>query len=264
MSEQDLKIVSVQADLIWENPKANLQHLEKWILADNREVDVIVLPEMFATGFTMNPQQFAAVENGIELQWLRKIAQTKNAAIVGSLSFCADDKFYNRLFWVNPDGKIFQYDKRHLFSFAKEDSQYTAGSERIIIEYKGWKICPLVCYDLRFPVWSRNDKNNPYDVLIYVANFPQSRTHAWTSLLIARAIENQSYVIGVNRVGNDGNNIYHSGDSMIIDPVGAVLQHSEGKEALLYQSLGKENLVKMRRYLPFLKDADEYKIVSGQ
>ncbi len=256
MLEQNITIMGVQADLLWENSEANLTRLEELILADNRAVDVIILPEMFATGFTMNPQQFAATENGAEIKWLRKIAAQKQSAICGSLSFNDNGTFYNRFVWVNPDGKIYHYDKRHLFSFAKENTHYTAGSERIIIEYNGWKICPLICYDIRFPIWSRNDKNNPYDLLIYVANFPQSRIYAWQSLLIARAIENQSYVAGINRVGNDGNGIYHSGDSMIIDPMGIVLQHSENEERLVFQTLSKENLKKTRRYLPFLKDAD--------
>lgn len=258
MSTENLNVIAVQSDLIWENPTANLLHFEELILADKRAVDIIVLPEMFATGFTMHPEKFAAQKSGKEIEWLKKIAQTKNAAIIGSLSFQDGDKFYNRLFFVEPNGKISHYDKRHLFSFAKEDTKYSAGSERLIVDYKGWRICPLVCYDLRFPVWSRNNKNNPYDVLIYIANFPQSRMHAWMSLLIARAIENQTYVIGVNRIGNDGNGIYHSGDSMIIDPVGAVLQHSEEKQELLFQTLKREEVTKTRRFLPFLRDADEF------
>jgi len=258
MVEQSLNIAVIQTDLVWENAEANLERFGAKIASIEKPVDVILLPEMFATGFSMQPEKMAAEMNGPELTWMKKWAKEKNAALCGSLAIKENNKFYNRLFWVNPTGEVFSYNKRHLFSLSDEPKIYTAGNERLIVEYKGWKICPLICYDLRFPVWARN--TDAYDLLIYSANWPERRIHAWQSLLIARAIENQTYVVGVNRIGNDAHDISHTGDSMIIDPLGMVLQHAESTDTILYASLKKSELEKIRTSLPFLNDADSFSI----
>lgn len=216
----DLSITTIQTHLFWEDIDANLAHFEEKISAITSHTDIIVLPEMFTTGFTMKTEQLAEPHGGKGLQWMLKKAKEKKCAIVGSISVKENALFYNRLYWANPDGSYKQYNKRHLFRMGNEHEYYTAGDQKIIIDYKGWKICPLVCYDLRFPVWSRNTQNNAYDVLIYVANWPEARSFPWNQLLIARAIENQSYVVGVNRIGVDGNGIKHSGDSCVLNPKG--------------------------------------------
>ena len=198
-----INVTLIQSDIIWEDKVSNLKNYQNKI-SQIESTDLIVLPEMFTTGFSMNPKDISETMSGETIQWMKSNASKMNSAICGSIIIEEDDKYFNRFIWVNPDGSICQYDKKHLFSFAGEDKNYTAGNEKIIIEYKGWKICPLVCYDLRFPVWSRNSED--YDLLIYVANWPTKRKLAWKSLLVARAIENQCYVIGVNRVGKDENN----------------------------------------------------------
>jgi omega-amidase len=219
------------------------------------EIDLIVLPEMFSTGFSMNTA-LAEDQNGAAIKWMKKTAAERDCVVVGSLLIRDRKKHFNRLIWMQPEGEFFTYDKRHLFSLSDEPNAFSSGKERIIVELKGWKICPLICYDLRFPVWSRN--KGDYDVLLYVANWPERRVQAWKYLLIARAIENQSYVIGVNRVGNDGNDIYHSGDSMVLDPLGNVLYHKQHEEDISTFELNHEELKKTRKQLPFLKDADEF------
>ena len=196
-----LTVALVQTDLVWENPQANRKHIEQMV--SSVTADLFVLPEMLTTGFTMNASHVAESMNGESILWLKSIAKEKQAAFIGSLVIEENNNFYNRLVCVEPSGEILHYDKRHTFTLAGEHKVYTAGNEKVIFNYKGWKICPLVCYDLRFPVWARNVED--YDVLIYVANWPMIRVAAWDALLKARAIENMAFCIGVNRVGLDGN-----------------------------------------------------------
>ena len=222
----DLKVIIIQSDLAWENPTANLNNFDAKINSISEKTDIIVLPEMFNTAFSINPAKCAETMYGATMKWIQHKAKEKNCVIVGSILINENGDFYNRMVWIQPDGSHFTYDKRHLFRMSDEYKLFNGGNNRTIIEYKGWKINLLICYDLRFPVWSRNtykDGNYEYDLMIYVANWPASRSFIWQTLLKARAIENQSYVIGVNRVGDDGFNTPHSGDSMIIDPVGNVI-----------------------------------------
>lgn len=249
----DLRITLVQSDLHWENKAANLAAFAQK-LATIPETDLIILPEMFTTGFSMNPAAYAETMQGDTVQWLLTQAQQCRAAIVGSAIIEENGKFYNRLLWVNPDGQMGWYDKRHLFSMGGEDFHYTRGSQKIMFDFKGWRICPMVCYDLRFPVWSRNKED--YDLAIYVANWPERRRYHWQSLLIARAIENQAFVVGVNRVGTDANEIYHSGYSSVIDPAGDVLYQHADTEDIKTVTLSKAHLLDIRQRLPFLKDRD--------
>jgi predicted amidohydrolase len=207
----------------------------------------------------MSPKGISENMNGETIQWMKQNAHKMNSAICGSIIIEEDSKYFNRFIWVNPDGSIHHYDKRHLFSFAGENENYTPGNEKIIIEYKGWKICPLICYDLRFPVWSRNSED--YDLLIYVANWPDKRKSAWKSLLTARAIENQCYVIGVNRVGEDSKN-YYSGDSSLINALGETLYTNSHIEEIYSNTISKYDLNKIRTQLPFLNDKDNFKIID--
>lgn len=228
-------------------------------------VEVVILPEMFSTGFSMNPQKLAETMNGPSVAWMKDISSRKKIILTGSLIIEENGLYYNRLLWVQPNGKIGHYDKRHLFAFAGEDQHYAAGDKRLIASVKGWKINLQVCYDLRFPVWARqsNAPHHPqilpeYDMLIYVANWPDKRSIAWKTLLQARAIENQCYVVGVNRVGNDGNNIYHSGNSTIVDPLGNILYQHADNEDIFTCMLEREVLEKARNQFPFWKDADHF------
>jgi len=266
-----MKITFIQTALHWEDRTKNLEHFEKLFSKINNDQDLIVLPEMFATGFTMNPKKNAEPANGESLAWMKKKAIEKNAVVTGSLSVSENGKFYNRLFWVDPSGIVQEYDKRHLFRMAKEDEHYTAGEKKLITKIANWKICPLICYDLRFPVWSRNvfTPDNSlkakgtwdYDVLIYVANWPQVRSHPWKSLLIARAIENQCYVIGVNRVGKDGNDFDHSGDSVVIDPKGEIISATKAfAESVESLELSRTYLDEFRAVFPVGLDADRFTI----
>ncbi len=267
----NLRVTLIQSSLHWENISANLEMFSQKInsvVGDNTNngTDLIVLPETFSTGFSMNPK-FAEEMTGSAVDWMKKTAAEKNCVVTGSLMIKAPspseraggEAFFNRLIWMHPDGEFFTYDKRHLFSLSDEPKFFTAGKERIVVELNGWKICPLICYDLRFPVWARNS-NSEYDVLLYVANWPERRTQAWKYLLVARAIENQSYVIGANRVGNDGKDISHCGDSMVLDPLGNVLYHKIDTEDISTIELNYAELKKLREQLPFLKDADDFVI----
>jgi predicted amidohydrolase len=234
---QDFRITIIQSDLVWENIDKNLELFERKINTINNHSDLIVLPEMFTTGFAVNRTNLAEEVGGKGFLWMKKMAKQKNTAIVGSIAVKENNNYYNRLYWVNPDGNFFQYNKRHLFRMAHEDQFFTAGNKRLIVEYKGWKFCPLICYDLRFPVWSRNKWNTEhnaykpeYDVQIYVANWPEVRSYPWKQLLVARAIENQCYVAGVNRIGLDGNNISHSGDSAVLNPRGELISNIVSNE----------------------------------
>lgn len=258
-----LSITTIQTHLHWENKPANLQMLKDKIRSIEDKTEIVVLPEMFSTGFSMQPSLFAETMDGETVGWMKEIAADNKIILTGSLIIKEDDNYYNRLIWILPNGQYGYYDKRHLFAFSGEDEHYTPGHKRLIASVKGWKINLQVCYDLRFPVWSRQqftEAGPEYDVLIYVANWPERRSHAWKTLLCARAIENQCYVVGVNRVGNDGNNIYHSGDSLIIDPLGEVLYHMKDEEDVFTITLTKERLEEVRNKFPFWKDGDEFGI----
>jgi len=351
-----LIITTIQPDLHWENKAANLQSLEEKILGIREKTELVILPEMFSTGFSMKPEILAEGMDGPTVNWMKKVAAQKRIILTGSLIIEENGRYYNRLIWMLPNGQLGVYDKRHRFAYAGEHDHYTAGQKRLIASVKGWRVNLQVCYDLRFPVWSRqsppgegsesvgflaeetrqgktpvsereeeipdtdvepgtrplNDPpfngpaldhssrapqtptqtlpkpppthsqsgpptssiahpqpgpsaSNPppipeYDLLIYVANWPERRAHAWKTLLQARAIENQSYTVGVNRVGNDGNNIYHSGDSMIIDPLGEVLYHGSKQEEVFTYTLQKDKLDEVRSRFPFWRDGDRFSI----
>ena len=265
---QDLRIALIQTDIEWENISANLHMLERKITTITEKVDLIILPEMFSTGFCMEPEQLAEDMEGSAIQWMKNRAQGKDCVIAGSLMLYngqgEDKKYHNRLIWMRADGSYETYDKKHLFSLSMEPKKYSAGDQRLIIDLNGWKVCPLICYDLRFPVWSRNSINENrecgYDLLLYVANWPERRSTAWKILLQARAIENQAYVVGVNRVGSEPGDIYYSGDTSAIDPLGNILCRKEKEESVAIVSLNYEELVKARRMFPFLKDADQFEI----
>lgn len=254
-----LNIAVVQTKLIWENPIENRAQLLKKINSTTQEVDVFVLPEMFTTGFSMTPDNIAEEMCGETVKWMLDLAKEKNAAIAGSVIIFENNKYYNRFLFVEPSGKINTYNKRHLFTLAGEEKVYSAGDEKIIIDYKGWKICPLVCYDLRFPVWARNVED--YDILMYVANWPKRRIEAWDALLKARSIENMSYVVGVNRVGLDANKFEYNGHSAVYNCLGEGISNiEEGKESVTIVKLDKEHLQKVRSKLNFLNDKDSFEI----
>jgi predicted amidohydrolase len=254
-----MKIALIQTTLIWENPNENRSLLQCKINAISQYIDLIVLPEMFTSGFTMNPKNVAETMQGETILWLKDVAKTKNCAITGSLVIEENENYFNRLVFVFPNGEIEYYDKRHLFTLAGEDKVYTSGTEKLIVEYKGFKICPLICYDLRFPVFSRNVEE--YDVLIYVANWPKLRVNAWDILLKARAIENMSYVIGVNRIGMDDNNHEYVGHSKAIDFLGNHIVEPYETEDIFIVELSKEKMLETRSKLAFLNDKDEFEIV---
>jgi omega-amidase len=261
---EELKICLVQTTLKWEDKKANLLSLEQQIRKIEPGNHIVVLPEMFSTGFSMRPAEFAESMEGETVQWMRARAAEKKMIICGSIIVKDKDAFYNRLIWMQPDGKYGHYDKRHLFAFAGEDQFYSSGDNRLIASVGGWKVNLMVCYDLRFPVWARqqfNDGNFEYDLLIYVANWPGRRSHAWRTLLQARAIENQCFVAGVNRIGDDGNGIAHSGNSMIVDPLGEIRQEAINAETLLSFCLKRSDLEEIRQKYPFWKDADEFQLL---
>jgi omega-amidase len=260
-----LSFTLVQTQLSWEDKEANLKMLQKKIGDMDHTTQIVVLPEMFPTGFSMKPEQHAETMDGATVTWMKNLAAEKKIILTGSVIIEEGGKYFNRLIWMLPNGNLGFYDKRHLFAYADEDRHYSSGNQRLIASVNGWKINLLVCYDLRFPVWSRQspveDGGAEYDMLIYVANWPEKRNTAWKTLLQARAIENQCYVMGVNRVGNDGNGIYHSGDSMVIDPLGEILYHKAHEEDLFTIMLDKEEVQKARDRFPFWKDADEFQIL---
>ena len=253
-----MKVSLIQSVLVWENPVANRNHFEQKMNAIPKDVDLIVLPEMFTSGFTMNPAAVAETMQGETVTWLQTLAKARNCAITGSLVIAENDTFYNRLVFVFPSGEIQYYDKRHLFTLSGEDKAYTRGNQKIIIEYLGWKICPLICYDLRFPAFSRNQEE--YDLLLYVASWPKVRTNAWDALLKARAIENMSYTIGVNRIGIDGNGYEYLGHSQVVDFLGDYVLPPEEVEGLFTISLNKDKMIEMRQKLGFLNDKDIFTI----
>ena len=265
----DLKFCLIQTQLFWEDPGANLSMFQKKIDSFDAQGHIIVLPEMFTTGFSMNPKAFAQSMDDSAVDWMKETAIKKKCVITGSLmikeSVEDETHYYNRLIWMQPNGVFGYYDKRHLFSLAGENKYYTAGEKRIICSVNGWKILPMICYDLRFPVWSRQqtaESGQPeYDVLLYVANWPEKRIHAWRSLLTARAIENQCYVVAVNRTGPDGNGIMHNGQSMVIDPLGQIVFDGKDADSMTIVMLDQPTLFSVRNSFPFLHDADDFQIM---
>ena len=259
---ENLKITIFQAYLFWENVDKNLQNLSLRLSSGVREkTDLIVLPEMFNTGFTMHSKEFAEEMGGKTMQWMKKVAKAYNCVVTGSLIIVENTKYYNRLIWMNADGSFEKYDKRHLFGLGAEDKNFTAGKDKVIINLKGWKIRLAICYDLRFPVWIRN-KDAEYDMLLLIASWPDKRAQHWRTLIPARAIENQSYVVAVNRVGHDGNQIYHGGHSMVIDPNGNTVYYKPEDEDLYTITINYGEIDKIRSQLPFLADADDFKIID--
>jgi predicted amidohydrolase len=253
---ESLRVTLVQTSLHWEDAPANRKMLEAKLLPSAGTTDLVVLPEMFATGFSMKSTALAEEMDGPSMQWMRGMASQLNAVITGSLIIRERGAYFNRLVWMRPDGSYAQYDKRHLFTLAGEHNHYIPGKQRLLVALKGWTICPLICYDLRFPVWSRN--SGAYDLLIYVANWPKPRRNAWQTLLTARAIENQSYTIGVNRVGEDGNGHEYTGDTMLVNFAGEVLyQVSHGEQCATFE-LDPVIQESFRAKFPFLRDSDEF------
>lgn len=256
----NLKITIIQSELHWENVEENLAMFAKKIEAINEQTDIVVLPEMFTTGFSMESVKLAEKMDGKSVKWMKQLAVKKNSVITGSIIIEEEGKYFNRLLWVQPDENVLTYDKRHLFRMAEEDKHFTAGEERLIVEWKGWKVCPLICYDLRFPVWSRNSLP-AFDCLIYVANWPEARKEPWYKLLEARAIENQVYVVGVNRVGFDGKDISYSGNSAVIDPKGNSISNIKTKlNETVTIELNKQALEDFREKFPVGLDADDFEV----
>lgn len=258
-----LTLTIIQTDIFWQNKTANLESLARKIDAIEERTEIVILPEMFTTGFTMQPALFAETMEGETVAWMKEISARNKIILTGSIIIKEQDLYYNRLIWMLPNGQFGYYNKRHLFAYAEEDKHYAAGNKRLIASVKGWKINLQICYDLRFPVWSRqqpDDTGQEYDLLINVASWPERRSHAWKTLLCARAIENQCYAVGVNRVGKDGKNINHSGNSILIDPLGQVLYHKNEEEDVCTITIQKEDLDKVRAQFPFYKDADNFSI----
>lgn len=268
-----MKVTILQCQLHWEDREKNLKQFESLIKSIREETELIILPEMFTTGFSMNPKKVVEPANGPTLKWMQQMAREKNAVLCGSVAVKDRENYFNRLFWVEPGGEFKTYNKRHLFRMGQEDQHYKAGAKKLITKWNDWSFCPLICYDLRFPVWSRNKFKSEvkseklkegtwdYDVLIYVANWPEVRTYAWKQLLIARAIENQCYVIGVNRVGKDGNGVNHSGESMVIDPKGEILNSLKTGEVCVETiELNLETLMEYRNKFPLGLDADNFNL----
>jgi omega-amidase len=269
-----LTITLIQTNLHWEDKGANLEMLSKKVESIKEKTEVIILPEMFNTGFSMKPETLAEHMNGETVQWMKNIAAEKKVILTGSIMVTdpstkaqGDNNFYNRLIWMLPNGEYGFYDKRHLFAYGNEHTHFNSGNKRLIASVKGWKINLQVCYDLRFPVWARQSPfsggedpgvRSEYDLLVYSANWPEQRIHAWKTLLTARAIENQCYVVGVNRVGDDGPGIHHSGESMIIGPLGEIIYSKKDDEDIFTYTLEKERLAEIRNKFPFLNDADSF------
>lgn len=256
--ENNLNIALIQSHLFWEEPEANRILLAEKVRGTSEDIDLVVLPEMFTTGFTMTPQNISFQEGNKTLEWMLQLAQEKDAAITGSLVFYDDEAYYNRLFFVLPDGSFETYDKRHTFSLAGEHKVYESGIEKLLVDFRGFKICPMICYDLRFPVWARNKEN--YDVLLYVANWPKPRITAWDTLLKARAIENMAYCVGVNRIGIDDSGYEYPGHSAVYDVLGNQLAFSD-KEDIIEVKLSKEHIETYRDKLKFLEDKDEFNLI---
>lgn len=252
----DLRISLLQYDIVWHDCAANIALIDGYLahLAPNK-TDLIVLPEMFTTGFTMNAAAYAEPwENSITRTWLAATAKRLNAAVIGSFIVEMNGKYYNRLVFMRPDGQCDTYDKRHLFAMGGEQKVFTAGIEKLLVMWRGWRLMPLICYDLRFPVWSRNTLD--YDALIYIANWPTQRVGHWRNLLVARSIENQCFTIAVNRVGVDGNGLHYSGNSAVTDANGDKIADANEAATLVHAVLSRRELDDFRARLPFLKDRD--------
>jgi len=263
---QTLTVTLIQSNLFWEDKKDNLEMFENKIQNISKETEVIILPEMFSTGFSMDSSRLAETMEGETVSWMRRIAVSKRVVITGSLIISENDRYYNRLVWMLPNGEMGIYDKRHLFGFAGEHQYYTPGNKKLIASLKNWKINLQVCYDLRFPVWARQaqEEDKRYDIYVNVANWPDKRREAWQTLLTARAIENQSFVIGVNRTGVDGNKHHYAGDSMIVGPMGGIIYQKEFEPDIFTYSFKKGSLIEARQHFPFLKDADNYIILNKE
>jgi predicted amidohydrolase len=262
---QDLNITIIQSDLVWEDAIANLANFDKKLQQIDRPGDLVVLPEMFNTGFSINPEKLAEKPDGRTFTWMQEKARQLNCVLTGSVLINDNGKFFNRLFWVHPDGSFDHYDKRHLFRLGNEHKIFSAGQKRVIVDLKGWKVLLQVCYDLRFPVWSKNryiDGQYEFDLMVYVANWPKVRNYAWQQLLIARAIENQAYVVGVNRIGDDDPKIQHSGDSMVIDAKGQILARAgSGKEEIITTQISYSEMKAFREHLTVGLDWDAFDIL---
>lgn len=255
--QNELTLSLIQYDIVWENPRVNLSKVEQFLKKVTDATDLIILPEMFSTGFSMNPLHVAEKMNGNTVNWMREKAHKMKASIAGSVIIVDDNKYYNRMLFATPDGLLHYYDKHHLFTHGGENEHYTAGKQRLIVNYLGWRICPLICYDLRFPVWSAN--RNDYDLLFYSANWPQKRHNVWEILPHARAIENQCYVAAVNRLGNDNQGTAHAGLSRIIDYNGKTLsQASLQHEEVITTTLAFDKLHEFRKKFDFISDADPF------
>lgn len=250
-----LHLALIQFDIAWETPEENIKLLNK-SMKSVQGADLVILPEMWPTGFSMSPEKTAEIAEGPAFQWMRDNAREFKCTIAGSIAAEEEGKYYNRLYIVNDDGTYSQYDKKHLFSYAHEDRHYHSGNQRITIEIKGWKIMPIICYDLRFPVWCRN--NLDYDLMVVVANWPEARIHHWDSLLMARAIENQCYVAAVNRIGKDGNGLLYPGHSSVIDMNGKILLEMNDQNGIGRVALEKEDLIDYRKRFRFLQDRDQF------
>lgn len=252
----ELKLSLVQLNLVWENKKANLKKIEKMIGQDSEKGKIILLPEMFSTGFSMNPDGLAEPMNGDTVLWMRELASKMDSLLAGSLIISENGKYFNRFIAMSSEGVVAQYDKRHLFRMAHEESVYTPGSSRVVFNWKGWRILPQICYDIRFPVWIRNQDD--YDLSLFVANWPSPRRDVWRNLLVARALENQSFVAGVNRIGMDNKGIYHSGDSKVIDPKGSDVIDCSDHECMSTVSLNLDDVSTFRDKFPAFKDRDNF------
>lgn len=260
MSGTQLNITLIQPDIVWEDKDANLKQYETFINNITEKKEVVVLPETFNTGFSMAPERLAEKMDGPTVQWMKAIAKSNRCILAGSAIIEEEGHYYNRMLWVQPNGHIGHYDKRHLFGYGGEGKSFSSGQKRLIAQVKGIRICLQVCYDLRFPVWVRN-QGDEYDVILYIANWPERRSPAWKTLLRARAIENISYVIGVNRVGVDGNDIPYSGDSSIFGPLGETIWQADNKVLTHTITIDKETVTQARAQFPFLNDADKFMLV---
>lgn len=256
-----LRVHLVQSDLVWENPEANRAHFSNLFSETLLRGSVVVLPEMFSTGFSMKPEAMAETPDGPTVQWMLQEALNRGCILCGSVMIYDEGNYFNRLYWVQPDGQIFTYNKRHLFGMAGEDKVYRAGNKRLVVQVNGWRIAVAICYDLRFPVWLRQQSDAEYDVLLVTANWPERRADAWNTLLKARAIENQCYALGVNRCGEDGNGLLYQGDTQIIDPAGTILAHAGPEARILRFDLQADVLQKTRQHLPFLRDQDDFMLL---
>ena len=261
---KNLEILYIQSDLAWENPVQNRENFEKKIPGQGQGCDLIVLPETFTTGFPVDPAPFAETTDGESLQWMQRLAAETGAVVTGSLLLKEATTYFNALIWMRPDGTFERYDKRHVFSMGDEHKHIKAGEHQLVVKLKGWKIKPMVCYDLRFPVWSKNRYENgafEYDLAIYVANWPAVRVYPWDALLVARAIENQAYVLGVNRVGVDGQGNNYCGHSKLIDAKGAIVSEApESKEVSMCVSLSGKQLQEFRNKFNVGMDWDVFEI----